>query len=64
MGKQYERRRRWGLQSEERTECGVAGGTGRTFVLCSTDSCTMGLICSSRSVSMTAVCREVEKGWG
>lgn len=37
----------------------MAAGTGRTLVLCSTDSCTMGLICSSRSVSMTAVVQEV-----
>lgn len=40
--------------------CGSDAGTGRTFVLCSTDSCTMGLICSSRSVSMTAAVQEVE----
>jgi hypothetical protein len=33
---------------------GEGVGTGRTFVLCSTDSFTMGLICSSRSVSMVA----------
>jgi hypothetical protein len=31
---------------------GVGVGTGRTFVLCRTDSFTIGLICSSRSVSM------------
>jgi hypothetical protein len=28
------------------------GRTARTLVLCITDSCTIGLICSSRSVSM------------
>ena len=39
---------------------GVGAGTGRTLVLCSTDSCTMGFICNSRSVSMTAVAQEVE----
>jgi hypothetical protein len=44
--------------------CGSNAGTGRTFVLCSTDSCTMGLICSSRSVSMTAGVQEVEGAGG
>jgi hypothetical protein len=39
---------------------GVGAGTGRTLVLCSTDSCTMGFICNSRSVSMTAVAQEVD----
>lgn len=39
---------------------GVGAGTGRTLVLCSTDSCTMGFICNSRSVSMTAVAQEFD----
>jgi hypothetical protein len=39
----------------------VAVGTGQTFVLCITDSCTMGLICSWRSVSMTAVAQGVDE---
>jgi len=43
---------------------GSNAGTGRTFVLCSTDSCTMGLICSSRSVSMMAGVQEVEGAGG
>lgn len=38
---------------------GNDAATGRTLVLCSTDSCTMGLICSSRSVSIMAVIPDV-----
>ncbi len=38
---------------------GNNAATGRTLVLCRTDSCTMGLICSSRSLSIMAVISDV-----